>query len=73
MLRMKHLNILCTWFLMFKTVFQLQFAALSSLSKKTPMIVDNFTLCFFVLFGNKWEKSIAKRDTTLSNDTWTMS
>jgi hypothetical protein len=43
---MTHLNILSTWFLMFKTVFQLQLVASSSLIEKTPMIVDKSTLCF---------------------------
>jgi hypothetical protein len=71
--RMKHLNILSTWFLMFKTDFQLQLVASSSLIKKTPMIVDKSTLCFCFFWGKQMEKSIAKRDTTLSNDTWAMS
>jgi hypothetical protein len=71
---MEHLNILSTWFLIFKTVFQLQLVASSSLIKKTPMIVDKSTLlCFFFCFVKQMEKSLAKRDTTWRNDTWAMS
>ncbi len=71
---MEHLNILSTWFLIFKTVFQLQLVASSSLIKKTPMIVDKSTLlCFFFFCVKQMEKSLAKRDTTWRNDTWAMS